>query len=283
MNDYSEIAHAENCLRYVMFGDNKIRRRTISVLEQVERGLYEKAATYLQQTAPMRRLFTYLISISEHGSEEIHPGSVDEEDVFGRLSMWRAYGRRGGVALILNAAPMLNPTDAVRVYTSPILYGGPQVFAYWWEKMLSATEENLSAILAMPSGIYQQNLEMFIHFCGLTCKHPGFREEREWRITYSPDPANESIDDAPFNANSRVKREFRCIDGVPQRIYKIPLIDYPNDEYTGTSIDALLDRIIIGPTQFPGMIRDTMYIALTRAGVVDAHKRLIMSDIPIRT
>jgi hypothetical protein len=44
---------------------------------------------------------TYLACLSEHQDEDEH----------GRLPMWRAYGATTGIALVINAAPVIGPTQ----------------------------------------------------------------------------------------------------------------------------------------------------------------------------
>ena len=283
MNDYSEIAHGEACFRHIFYGDNETRERSGRMLGMVDPGLHERAAQYFEASAVMRRAYTYLVSISEHGPEVIAPGTIDHESDLGRLSMWRAYGSGGGVAIVLNPEPFFNPSNALNAYTSPVLYGDVSTFAVEYDRMLSEMEKNIAAVRVMPAGLFEENLRRFIHFSSLSVKHQGFAEEREWRVTYSADPGNEHLRDEEFNAQSKIKREFRCVNGTPQRIYKIPMRDYPEEGFVGATLAAVLNRIIIGPNPYPMVVYDAFYVALTRAGVPEAEKRLAISNIPLRT
>src|SRR5262245_54045502 len=87
MNDYSEIAHGDACLRYALHGDNETRRRSERTLNLISPGLHERAQAFLEDTSMMRRSYTYILSISEHGPEEIRPGMIehDTEAELGRL------------------------------------------------------------------------------------------------------------------------------------------------------------------------------------------------------
>jgi hypothetical protein len=111
-----------------------------------------------------------------------------------------------------------------------------------------------------------------LRFAAYCTKHPGFREELEWRVIYSPS----------FELSETISHEIVSIDGVPQRIYKIPLIDAPEKGLDGADIPQFFDRIIIGPTDYPIAIRDAFETALHTAGVEDPAERIVVSDIPIR-
>lgn len=52
---------------------------------------------------------------------------------------------------------------------------------------------------------------------------------------------------------------------------------------TGLDPNELLDRIVIGPTPYPFAMHEAFASALTDAGVVDAGKRIVISQIPVRT
>jgi hypothetical protein len=45
----------------------------------------------------------------------------------------------------------------------------------------------------------------------------------------------------------------------------------------------MLDRLIIGPSQYPVPMYDAFTDALRTAGVTDPDKKVFMSGIPIRT
>lgn len=284
MNDWSEIAHGEECFGYVLYQDNETRHRSEQVLDLVRKGLHADLASYFEQSAPLRRSHTYLISISEHGPEYVGPGVVinDSEYTFGRLSMWRAYGNAGGIALVFKQEPFFGELE-LNAYSAPVFYGGPQEFGMEWERLLARIIDNIELIRQLPNGLFEEELRRSIHMSSLSCKHPGFREEREWRITYSADPTSEGFDDEVFNATNAIQRELRSINGVPQRLYKLPLKDNEPLGIRGISLADVLSRIIIGPTQYPIVLFDALYMALVRAGVPDPHTKIGISNIPLRT
>lgn len=283
MNDYSEMAHGEACVQFCLVQNDEVVSRSRKILDQIQEGLHDRLIKWFFETSQMRRNFTYLLSISEHGPVHVAPGIVDEESLYGRLSMWRAYGSSGGVALIFNQDALMRPTDVLPVYSSPVFYGNPDAFAFEYVSMLTFFERNLAEIKLIDPEIIWTNLHRSIHFACLASKHPGFKEEREWRVTYSADPVNEHLSDEEFNSTSTIKREFRVINSVPQRIYKIPFINIPDEGIVGMSLPEILKQVVIGPTQHPMVLFDALYVALERCGFTKDTIRVTTSQIPLRT
>jgi hypothetical protein len=82
-----------------------------------------------------------------------------------------------------------------------------------------------------------------VRFATLATKHPGFAEEQEWRILYAP----------TLQESKWVTNEIVTLDGIPQLVYKLPLQNISEVGLTA-GIPELLDRIIIGPTQFLSLL-----------------------------
>jgi hypothetical protein len=106
----------------------------------------------------------------------------------------------------------------------------------------------------------------------VSLKHVGFVEEREWRVIYMPD----------VNRSNLIAPAIQVIGGIPQIVYKIPLEENPANNVVGVGIPALVDRVIIGPTTYPGPIQAAFVAALQAAGVTDAPSRVFLSGIPLR-
>lgn len=283
MNDYSEVQHGHACIDYVLKGDNEVRQRCEKTLGKVDSGTFERALAYYHGTMLQRLAYTYLLGIAEHGLPNPQPGDIEVEDELGRLSMWRAYGCGNGVALIFNADPIWAESGALGVFANPVFYGSPNEFSIIFAGVLNSIEQRLEEVKAMPLEIFEANLHRLLHFSSISTKHGGFAEEREWRITLSADPEQEAVADDVFNATSRIRREFRDVNGVPQRLYKVPFVDHAEDGLVGMTLPAILWRVIIGPTQYPMMVADAIVSALRKAGVENAGDRITFSNIPLRT
>lgn len=106
----------------------------------------------------------------------------------------------------------------------------------------------------------------------LCTKHPGFAEEREWRIIYSP----------TYARSERIGTEIVSVGGSPQPVCKLPLKNVPEEDLIGAEIPELVERIIIGPSKYPGVIAEVFFELLKAADVPDAGKRIAISHIPLR-
>ena len=85
-----------------------------------------------------------------------------------------------------------------------------------------------------------------------------------------------------YEKSARIISDIQSIDGAPQHIYKIPMKNFPEEGFYGAEIHELIDRVIIGPTQYPWAIRDVFVEILKESGMQDAHERVCVSDIPLR-
>jgi hypothetical protein len=186
--------------------------------------------------------------------------------------MWRAYGSVARVGIVVKSLPFLSPSDALKAYTHPVAYRSRDAFDREFSEYVQGLSENASLIESLPEE------EVFAHIFAefrsaiLCTKHPGFWEEREWRVIYSP----------TYEKSERLVQDIQSIAGIPQPICKIPLRDVAEEGLVGIEIPTLVDRIIIGPTQFPVAMYEAFVSLLTQAGMQDAHEKVCVSDIPLR-
>ncbi len=265
MNDFMEIEHGFECLNAAYKGN---KEKVISILDGIFPGACEKLEQRFNSWLPHFRTNTYIACISEHGDET----TGDEEDKIGRLSMWRAYGGVTGVAIVMNGGPFLRPSAALKAYTSPVAYLSVDKFEEEFHRLLDGIAEN-SAVLKMmgEEAIVDQMFEAF-RYAILCTKHPGFREEREWRVIYNH----------VFDKSDRLIADVQSIRGTPQPIFKIPLINIPHEGLSGIELAELIERVIIGPTQFPVAIMEALTSLLSAAKMTDASSKVFISDIPLR-
>ncbi len=260
MNDFMEIDYGLDCL---LEAYKRSKDRFQAIYDGMFPGITQKLQDRFNGWIPNFRNDTYISCISEHDRKE---------DKIGRLSMWRAYGGAAGVAIVLKSHPLINPTDALRAYTSPVAYLSKDQFIAEFEIFLDGIERNAELVKHLgEEGIIDWMFEVF-RMAMLCNKHPGFAEEQEWRIIYSP----------TFMASQRIKPDIVSIGGVPQKIYKIPLKNEPEENLVGIKVPEIIDSIIVGPTQFPVEIREALVEVLSIKGMQDAANKVVISDIPLR-
>jgi hypothetical protein len=107
----------------------------------------------------------------------------------------------------------------------------------------------------------------------VSLKHVGFREEKEWRMIYLPN----------LNSSEFMVPAMKTINGIPQTIYQMPLESNSADGAVGMSILRLIDKIIIGPSEYSYILYRAFETVLKEAGVEDAGSSVIVSGIPLRT
>lgn len=260
MNDFNEIEHGFNCLQR---GYRENKERFSALFDQKHEGFSQKLEERFNSWLPSFRNSTYVSCISEHDPSE---------DFIGRLSMWRAYGGPTGVAIVVSSSPFLRPTEALQAYTSPVAYLSEMQFSAQFSKLLEGFEAAEKIIGTLSEEMLLGHLFEVFRMATLCTKHPGFAEEREWRIIYSPS-LHESV---------RIKQGLFTFNGVPQKIFKLPLKDVPQEGLYGIEVKDLVERIIVGPTEFPVEIKEALAIALEERGVERPDSMIWISDIPLR-
>lgn len=75
------------------------------------------------------------------------------------------------------------------------------------------------------------------------------------------------------------------IDGIVQTVFLLPLenVNIPDgNSVTGASLPELLERLIVGPTPNPQLVKLAFIKLLGDAGVVEPHTKVIPSMVPLR-
>ena len=260
MSDFSEISYGVNVLNGAMFGSVGERFRRIA------NGLFPdaigSAEELLESRIPNWRLETYLSCWSLH-----HPS----EDQNGRLSMWRAYG---DVALVLRNRAFHAFGAESGMQSLPVNYFSLSDCEAQVEQVAENIRSNSASIRRGGRRKFEEDLAYMAFLYAIRTKHPGFAEEKEWRVwfrpTDNPDPT------AVF------KEKVAVIDGIPQRVWTLPLKNAPRNGLHDADVGGLLDRIIIGPTAYPYVVATAFVKLLEGADVRGAGDRVVVSDIPLR-
>jgi hypothetical protein len=261
MNDYMEVRHGMNCLVAAYTG--KPGQELKKALESIFPGLHSELERRFNWWLPYIENDTYITCLSEH---------LPVEDEHGRLSMWRAYGGTTGVALVFNSAALLSDTNALNAWSSPVAYLDEKGFA---EEFMSVVDRMVAAkefIRTQNQDEVLNRIFQMFRFAVVCTKHPGFAEELEWRVIHTP----------ALEPSIRLLRSIEAIGGVPQIVFKIPLQDVPEEGLTGMRLVDLIDRIIIGPTDYPQVTAAAFHETLVAEGFADPSRVIRISRIPLR-
>jgi hypothetical protein len=264
MSDYREVQHGLDALNRYFAIDEK-KQAFLLALNECHPGCAEETFKLFNDWWQNTQLQTYIASISEHDPRE---------DLHGRLSMWRAFGGSAiaKVALVIKIPLDIGSNVALNAILNPVGYFTDAELARELDLITSNINDSRD-FLKKIDRIHLVTTVFMMLTTGVVClKHEGFHEEREWRVMYSPKRMPSAL----------IESAVEVINGVPQIIYKIPLENNSGAGITGLEPNELLDRIIIGPTQFPWAMYEAFVAALDSAGVNNAASRVFVSQIPVR-
>jgi hypothetical protein len=263
MNDYSEVEHGSAKV-IEFFGNDATGGKFWEQIDAVHPGLSAAIKKNFDDGLTDLRANTFLGCISEHDAKE---------DDLGRLSMWRAYGSGAGVALVADPTPMLTVSDAMNAWTYPVLYLDGQELSDMLERIVAAYQDHADYVKTLTRDYLQGMVTEMLHTLAHCLKHPGFAEEREWRIVYRP----------RRNPSEHIKLELETVRGIPQLVAKMPLSDIPDKGMVGIEPAKLLKRVIIGPTEYGVAMQAAFWEVLKEVGAENIYSKVVVSDIPLRT
>ena len=109
-------------------------------------------------------------------------------------------------------------------------------------------------------------LQMLKTFC-FAFKHPGFAEEREFRVVYRPSDADSEL------------LGFKDDDPSTDTVI-LPLGDASPNSFGISSLKAIVHKVLIGPTATPDAAKAKVEESLLNQGVTAPVE---LSQIPLRT
>lgn len=264
MSDYREALHGHDLLNKY-FADEAARHSFFSAVNDCVPGAAEEAFQRFSYWAPREFHDTYIASVSEH-----HKG---DEDLYGRLSMWRAFGTGARVAIVFQVPMFTEVGSHLSFNFSPVAY----LDQHGLRNELGLIIENIRRNQKLLRGLSREELAHIIFANLISCvfctKHPGFKEEREWRVIHSPTRWKSDL----------VRPITKTFAGTPQSIYVLPLNANVDSKLSDIDFAKMFERLIIGPTQYGSAMYQTFVKALSAIGVEDAAEKVVISEIPIRT
>jgi len=263
MADYGEVHHGFKILQ--KFFQNKengaLFRNTVNGFAE---GASDTALNLFDKIWKNAQFNIHIGCVSEHR---------DDENINGRLSMWRAFGSSTAarVAIVFKLPWRGKTLPNFNLRFCPVAYMKQLDSDQLLHKVIENMKENMKFLATIPKNEITNWIYAMV-FCGASClKHDGFEEEREWRVVYCPpiDGGNQFFD-----------MSVEIINGIPQRIYHLPL---DGKISTSSEFTEIFDQIIIGPTVYRSAIGEAFATALSEVGVLEPEKKIFVSDITIRT
>lgn len=259
MNDFSEVRYGIEL--FTRFCQKPEKYDLLKKDWGKKAGVFEEAFFSAVEAFDEWSNSTYICCFSEQEAEE---------DQLGRLSMWRGYGTDCGVAMVLRLNSFLPQNNDFQIYTTPVEYLTEKGFDDYLIEFGQRIEAEKSFIEALTDRVIEEWTANMIKAAVVSIKHPGFKEEREWRVI------------ADLNSCQGLKLDTIAVNGIPQLVMKLPLTAEMENNRKGFSIPANLDHLIIGPTSHPAIIAKALAEELAKCGVTDLSKKITVSGIPYR-
>lgn len=270
MNDLQEVHHGFGLLEAALAppADSTLEKGLVALnhaIDEIFPGLSQEATSLFNSYGYNLRHQTFVACLSEHDPIE---------DEFGRLSMWRSYtANQVGVAIVINPQPFQQLVSKFGVTASPVQYlkQGPLK-----ERVLSVAAnvrgagDYLRCVQREEARAWYFYLLRSIATCS---KHPGFKEEQEWRIMHT-----RGIDET-----FPLKEAVETLGSLPQVVMKLPLKDYPENGVFGLTLPSLIEKVIVGPCQYPWVVCDALLLEMQKVNIPSPQSKIVVSEIPLRT
>ncbi|MEQ1782958.1 MAG: DUF2971 domain-containing protein [Hyphomonadaceae bacterium] len=195
MNDFSEIDYGIEYASRAL--GSEPGKRFIAKLSALDTHGVESALASYDNWVRGACKNTYIVSLSDHD---------DCEDLHGRLSMWRAYGGTSSVALVMNSAPFVTETDALGAFSTSVEYKELSDVDRPMTQRLLTLEANLQNVAQQKEWVSHFLSQMLLG-AALGVKHPGFGEEREWRVYHLP---------GYYPDTASLQHQIVCLKGIPR-------------------------------------------------------------------
>jgi len=261
MNDHSEVEHGAKCVYETL--NSAIGTSFFSEIDLCHPGASTKIKERLNNWMPLILGDTFITCLSEH---------TNTDDSYGRLSMWRAYGGNSGVAIIFKQEAFLSEEVDLGAYTSPVLYENRTGVFGDIHQITNSIQNNHEFLRAFTPDQFVEIAFHALRFYAITTKHPAFIEEKEWRIVCSPS----------IKTTQYLSQDVESIGAISQVVVKLDIDAAAKNGIPGCAPNDLIDRILIGPTDYPEITYRAMVKLLSSVGAIDASNKVHITNVPLR-
>lgn len=211
-------------------------------------------------------LNTYVLCFSEH----------DPPDNDGLLSMWRGYGNGGsGAAIVIDTSKISNVQDSPFI-VGKVIYGTKEKRLAWIREKISDLAKVVASHARVDDDFFYAAWAWFTRLksFALFTKHNGFHEEREWRVVYMSDRDEHALV-KPYFGHLVTDR------GIEPKL-KLPIQPIKGVIAEGVSLEAIVERIILGPSVASVLALNSFKQMLRNTGREALADRVVASGIPFR-
>ena len=263
MNDYTEVLWCQNLITNSMENSERLEM-LVTLFKLLNNHVdWKSKIIKLIEDMPVSMMYnTYITSFTVHRK-------IND---YGRLSMWRGYGRHVGGLLVFDKNKILQ-RDIEGIWLSKVGYFNQKEFDEQIDKIIFTFQKDIDKLRERK--ISAENIwdvfQRAIIFSLISVKHPGFEEEKEWRLICFNNMSHDS---------DYISSEIKVVNGIPQKIFMLNIKKFLPD---------ILQKVIVGPTQYKITIYDAIkddILALYSGQGYSLEKliqeKLKFSDITIR-
>lgn len=198
------------------------------------------------------------------------------EDYDGRLSMWRGYGANASGACIVFDPKMVPEAEDVPFIFSKVIYATTEDRLKWIDDLIQKFCSLLERIPMTQSTAHHAGHYLFerLKLFSLFNKHSGFFEEEEWRLVYRLDM------DESKKYNHMI--DYKVGHRGPEPKLKLKLRSLTDFGQDGIRLEAIVDRIILGPTNSSALSQSMIHRVLAKLGKSGLKEKVFGSTIPYR-
>lgn len=270
MNDYSEVRYGlylvSKCIRGE-YGSKLMEFLCDCFGYMACRNLDEEINRFINYNSTSWLYNTYITCFTEH---------CVSEDNLGRLSMWRAYGRDNGAAIVIKKKGIVDLLKNFNIEYTPVAYLDEMQVETQFKRVIASMMKHKDQIVNAGYEKVKGVLIKALLYAIVAIKHPGFAEEKEWRLFI-------------HGENKMPPSEIESLGGVVQPIKKLKLEFAVEDRAVSINgSGGMIDHIIMGPMDifYKSNVTHKAFVQLliNEFGytVEEAESKVVSSGIPYR-
>lgn len=191
--------------------------------------------------------------------------------------MWRGYGANGqGAALVFDTS-FVSVVPGSPFLITKVNYASSLERTSWINEAIHDCVQDLSHTGLNDESIRDAAWSLFnvMLIYSVSSKHPGFREEQEWRVVYLHDRDVHKL----FQGSKSYIRRAHTIE--PK--LRFPIKPLSIESSAVWSFDTILARIVLGPSHANALARKSAQRMLELLGKSHFADRIWVSEIPYRS
>lgn len=258
MNDISEVKHGVELIKGYFFSKADKFWKTI---DNTHYALASQIKSDFQEWLEDLYSETYITCLTEFSNSE--PS--------GRLSMWRGYGNNEAVAMVISNKFLDYTNNPYGIIATPAFYYSNQQVEAFFQSFDAIAQQYQQLLRQNSREVVKSAILSMLKTMAFAFKHPGFSEEREWRIVYRPNEKNLKNLTRPDAKFCKAQTNY----------YTLPLGTKSSGDLQQLSFESLIYQVIVGPSRIESQTYQQLELFLKKMSY-NSENLLRYSGIPYR-